>query len=140
MPWCAPWAVHCVGAASTSSGCVASNGRSQGAGTADETPAATTDATAALRHAPLLRRFTQFLQVGDARTASDTRAFLLSLILDKFPGLKRADLYLAGESYAGHCTCPAPARRSRPSLRVLGAQEGRRRAHRRFLTSRNPLD
>ncbi len=40
-------------------------------------------------------------QVGDARTASDSRAFLLGF-LKKFPGFAASELYIAGESYAGH--------------------------------------
>jgi carboxypeptidase C (cathepsin A) len=42
-------------------------------------------------------------KVGDARTAADARAFLLSFISDKFPGFAASPLYIAGESYAGAC-------------------------------------
>jgi hypothetical protein len=38
---------------------------------------------------------------GDARTAADSRAFLLGW-LQRFPQHASADLYLSGESYAGH--------------------------------------
>jgi hypothetical protein len=38
---------------------------------------------------------------GDARTAADSRAFLLGW-LERFPQHAAADLYLSGESYAGH--------------------------------------
>ena len=41
--------------------------------------------------------------VGDARTAADARAFLLSFIANKFPGFAASPLYIAGESYAGAC-------------------------------------
>ena len=40
-------------------------------------------------------------KVGDARTASDSRLFLLGF-LQKFPGFATTPLYIAGESYAGH--------------------------------------
>ena len=40
-------------------------------------------------------------KVGDARTASDARLFLLGF-LQKFPGFATTPLYIAGESYAGH--------------------------------------
>ncbi|GAX79633.1 hypothetical protein CEUSTIGMA_g7074.t1 [Chlamydomonas eustigma] len=39
--------------------------------------------------------------VGDARTAKDSRAFLLGF-MERFPQFKSNDLYLSGESYAGH--------------------------------------
>ncbi len=39
--------------------------------------------------------------VGDGRTAADARAFLLGF-MRRFPGLAASDLYIAGESYAGH--------------------------------------
>jgi hypothetical protein len=51
-------------------------------------------------HAILARAHTK-TQVGDARTASDSRAFLLGF-LKKFPGFAASELYIAGESYAGH--------------------------------------
>eukprot|EP00200_Dunaliella_tertiolecta_P006034 CAMPEP_0202355440 /NCGR_PEP_ID=MMETSP1126-20121109/10335_1 /ASSEMBLY_ACC=CAM_ASM_000457 /TAXON_ID=3047 /ORGANISM="Dunaliella tertiolecta, Strain CCMP1320" /LENGTH=561 /DNA_ID=CAMNT_0048948059 /DNA_START=38 /DNA_END=1723 /DNA_ORIENTATION=+ len=39
--------------------------------------------------------------VGDARTSTDLRAFLLAF-MERFPHLKENELYFAGESYAGH--------------------------------------
>ena len=38
--------------------------------------------------------------VGDARTATDSRQFLLGLT-ERFPHFQNTGLYLAGESYAG---------------------------------------
>lgn len=44
---------------------------------------------------------TSDLFVGDRRTAQDARRFLLGL-MKRFPHLRKNDLYLSGESYAGH--------------------------------------
>ena len=38
---------------------------------------------------------------GDVRTAADSRQFLLGF-MERFPHYKDNDLYLSGESYAGH--------------------------------------
>ena len=40
-------------------------------------------------------------RVGDARTAADLRIFLIRF-LQRYSGLAHADLYITGESYAGH--------------------------------------
>lgn len=42
-----------------------------------------------------------YTQVGDKRTAEDSHVFLLNW-LERFPQYKTRDLFITGESYAGH--------------------------------------